>query len=106
VPVAAGDALVVSFVYRTAGDEGQLASLFVSADSLSLAGEQWLKPTGGAWRRVTIIAWNRGGGDAPLTPLLRNWSEGSVWFDELTIRPIRFAQSVTPREPIVEVGEP
>jgi hypothetical protein len=106
VPVAAGDALVVSFVYRTAGDEGQLASLFVSADPLSLAGEQWLQPTGGAWQRVTIIAWNRSGGDAALTPLLRNWSEGSVWFDELTIRPIRFAQPVTPREPIVEVGEP
>ncbi len=98
---------LVSFVYRTQDVTEPGASIWLSEKpEVFFAGDKFLPHTNGAWKRVTIIAWNRSGQDATIQPLLRSFSEGSVWFDDFSVRPILVDKPIEPREAIVSISNP
>jgi hypothetical protein len=103
--VQRGEPYVFSVVYRTAED--RRASVWLSDNpSVLLAGNHDLPATGGSWRRLTIVGWNRSDEEAVVRPLLRLWDEGSVWFDDVSLYPLRLAAPVAPRDAVAYVGEP
>lgn len=106
IAVDEGTPYVISFVYRTERASDPAAALQVSFDpQLLFAHDLPLSETQGRWRRVIIIAWNRSGKDATVAPLLSSLTDGSVWFDDLSIRPIALSRSIPPRDPLVEVED-
>lgn len=92
---------VISFVYRTDsyGTQSRGAAIWISSDFRVLfAGDYFLPSTHGAWKRVTILGWNRAELDMPIRPLLRNFGEGSVWFDDFSVREVVNEQVSLPAE--------
>ena len=54
---------------------------------------------------MTILVWNHTSRDVSISPLLRLWSTGTVWFDDFSIREIRRVdgQPIPPRDPIIDI---
>lgn len=108
IDVQAGRPYLISFVYKT---EPQAAheldvSIWVSKDARVLfAGDYFLPPTGGLWRRVRILGWNRADQVMPLRPLLRKFGEGTVWFDDFSVREVLSYSSSIPLETVYEVSD-
>lgn len=104
IPTLANQPYVISFVYRTSADVHDLVSMWISQDPKVLfANELALAPTQDSWKQVTIIAWNRKGEQASIQPFLRSWSEGSVWFDNFSMRPLLLKTPITEREAIIDI---
>lgn len=107
IVVHADRSYVISFVYRTEGVGSDGAGLWVSADPLVFfAGEYMLPPTAGSWRRMTLVAWNRRPVSATVRPLLRLWGEGTVWFDEVSMRELVLDGALSPGEARLQIGDP
>jgi hypothetical protein len=99
--VKPGMPYAISFVYRTENAVDGTASLWLSDDPKVLFREdRFLPSTQGKWKQVTIIAWNRSQDEATIAPLLRVWREGSVWFDDFSIRMIHLSSPMSPRPPL------
>lgn len=80
---------VVSFAYRTRQAQGEIAAIWLTGEPDVLwQHDKHLPPTQGEWTHRTIVGWNRSGRAATINPLLRSWDEGSVWFDDVSIREI------------------
>lgn len=78
---------IVSFAYRTRHVRGKAAAIWLTGEQdVFWRGEKRLPPTGGEWKQETIIGWNRSGREATIRPLLRSWGQGSVWFDDFSVR--------------------
>lgn len=104
--LTASTSYVISFVYRTERTAVPAASLWLTFDPRVLfANHRFFPPTNGRWQRVTIIGWNRSGKDATVIPTLQQWSEGSAWFDDFSIRPARFSSPVPPQDALVQVTD-
>ena len=65
-----------------------------------------LPTTGNLWKRATIIISNQSNQKVTFQSLLRLWSEGSVWFDNFSIRSLLLKTSVKPGETIIDVRNP
>ena len=70
------------------------------------AGDYALPQTFGMWKRVLFIAWNRSGTTATIQPLLRSFSEGSVWFDVFSIRPLSVCTPISPIDMLPLIVDP
>jgi hypothetical protein len=104
IEVAAGQPYVLSFVYRTAQVTERGAGLWLSAKpEVLFAGEQFLPPTNGLWKRVVIIAWNRSQQPEQIQPLLRLWGTGSVWYDNVSLYQIATEQLIPVQHVIVGI---
>jgi hypothetical protein len=80
---------VVSFAYRTQEVQGNVAAVWLTGEqNVFWKHEKRLPPTGGEWKHETFVVWNRSGNEARIRPLLRSWGEGSVWFDDFSIRQV------------------
>jgi hypothetical protein len=80
---------VVSFAYRTRQAQGEIAAIWLTGEPDVLwQHDKHLPPTQGEWKHQTIVGSNRSGRQATINPLLRSWDEGSVWFDDVSIREI------------------
>jgi hypothetical protein len=89
IGIKPGIPYVVSFAYRTQGVEGNVAAVWLTqASDVFWLNEKLFPPTGGEWKQETIVGWNRSGSETAIYPLLRSWGEGSVWFDDVSIREI------------------
>lgn len=91
---------VISFVYRTEHTTNSAVELWLPSGQ-----SQRFPATQGYWKQVTIIFWNHE--DTTIVPLLRSWSEGSVWFDDFSMRELIINPLVsTPiRDPLVEISD-
>jgi tetratricopeptide (TPR) repeat protein len=106
ITLAAGSAYVISFVYRTEQTDDVTAALWLTFDPQVLFPfDQRFPATAGQWKRVTIVGWNRSGTVASITPLLRSWGEGSIWFDDFSIRAVSLSSPVPPRDASVQVED-
>ena len=77
---------VLSFYYRTERVLDNAATVWVSYDSQVLfGGDHRLPSTNGSWFRFVVVGWNRSGGEAAVSPLLRSFAPGQVWFDEVKL---------------------
>jgi hypothetical protein len=80
---------VVSFAYRTREVQGNVAAVWLTGEqNVFWKHDKRLPPTGGEWKQETFVVWNRSGNEARIRPLLRSWGEGSVWFDDFSIRQV------------------
>ncbi len=100
-------AYVISLIYRTASkvNMSPKPTIFL-ADQVDLLSKEIILPsTDLQWNRVAIVAWNRTDFQVSVTPLLRLWSTGTVWFDDFSIREIRRTdgQPIPPRDPIIDI---
>jgi hypothetical protein len=104
VTVTAESPYVVSFAYRTEmSDEGEVG-VFLSYDSEVFGPlEQKFGPTHGEWKSVIILARNKRDRDEMIEPLLRSWSEGSVWFDSFSVREVLLSSSLPAADGLVDV---
>ena len=74
-----------SFYYRTVTEEGR-PTVWVSSDQDAFwAGDKLLPPTNGTWLRFVGVWWNPKNAPVAIQPLVRNWGEGAVWFDDIEI---------------------
>lgn len=96
IKLVANKAYVVSLLYMTRGTENQdhspfnPATIYVTARPDVLFERNYTLPsTHGAMRKVVVVGWNRSGNDVVIQPLLRLFSAGTVWFDDLAIRQVR-----------------
>jgi hypothetical protein len=108
ITVTSDTPYVITFVYRTNQEDDVKSSLYLSSEPKVLFRyDQSLPATYGVWKRVTIIAWNRQEADASIRPLLRSWSEGSVWFDEFSIRQVIIDPqvAVSPQKALTRISE-
>lgn len=97
---------LLSFNYCTADLTDGAPSLFLHNDPQVFMQERGFPGTNGQWRRVIIVGWNRSGHDTMLTPLLRSRSTGSVWFDQVSLRPLLSGTVLAARDPVVTIDEP
>lgn len=104
ITLGVGQPYVLSLAYCTAGVAPE-PSIFLANEAGVLLQEVGFPPTAGRWRRFVIVGWNRTDRDASVTPLLRLRSEGSVWFDSLSLRPLVLAQPLQARETTVVSDE-
>ncbi len=95
---------VISFVYRTERTTEPTASVWLTFDSQVVSKNHRLLPaTNGRWQRVIIVGWNRGASDAIISPTLQQWSEGSAWFDDFSIKPILLDTPVPPQDALIQI---
>jgi hypothetical protein len=88
---------VITLRYRTVGvpDQSGAVGIWLSdKEDVFFSGEKILQSTQGNWNQVTLIAWNHRDTGAVINPLLRLWSTGTVWFDDVSIRKIALDPSV------------
>ena len=86
-----GHFYIVTLLYRTRSSKGQ-AGIWFSQDSRAIfAGERLLPATDGVWRGYVVLGRSSDPAVLPIWPLLRNWGEGTVWFDEQRVREIEFS---------------
>lgn len=100
----------ISFVYRTempssADDlEKQVATIWLSSNAQTiLAGDYPLPATQDGWSHVLIIGRNRNLQEIPIKPLLRLWQEGTVWFDNFSIRTVVYPELLDLTQPIIDI---
>lgn len=106
VTIADDSPYLISFAYRTKDVNDSAASIWLSSDPRVLFNNDYfLPPTNNRWKYVTIITWNRTSSNATIQPILRSFSEGSVWFDAFSIRHLNVSQSLAPREPLVMIAD-
>jgi len=111
IPVQAGAIYLLSFYYRTEWVEESSVGVWLNSGTEqtgSLRGECYFPPTRGVWRQVFLIG--SVGDDNPeisaVSPLLRLWGPGQVWFDDVQLRQIIVPVLPTPtlvQDPIVVV---
>jgi len=95
---------VVSFAYRTENVRNDAARFFLSLDPQVFTPiEQALPSTAGKWMVVTILGWNSSKIETTVSPLLRSFNEGSVWFDSFSIHPLDLQSTVAARDAIVDI---
>ena len=95
IPLAPGF-YVLSFFYRARLAEGGWVGVWVSErPQVLFAGDQALPDTGGAWRKVVIVAWNGEAGGA-VRPLLRLWGAGEAAFDAVALLPLQLDRPLPP----------
>lgn len=77
---------VLAFSYCTFTEAENAARVYLTSDQAVFAPiEQALPQSAGEWRRITIISNNASLTTAQLTPILRSFGVGSVWFDDVSI---------------------
>ena len=94
---------VISFTYKT---DTLSSSLWINNDPAVISSkEHLLLPTQGKWARFTMIGWNHKQTAQTVSPILRLWSTGTVWFDDFSVREIRRTdgQPIPPRDPIIDI---
>ena len=97
----------ISLAYRTDQGHAPGAALYLyTPDPAAFVPEQSLPSTQGRWRRATLIIWNRSTADTTVAPLLRSFGEGSVWFDDFSLRPVLTRGPIAPREPLLFLEDP
>lgn len=107
VVIESGGPYLISFYYRTERISDIGATVWLSDNPKVLsAGDYALPQTFGAWKRVLLIAWNRSGTTATIQPLLRSFSEGSVWFDAFSIRPLSVRTPISPIDMLPLIVDP
>lgn len=112
IPVKQRTPYLISFVYRTQNVSSSKlgATFYLSDDDAVITGvDHPLPPTDNKWTQVIIVGWNRREQDTYIQPLLRSFSEGTVWFDNFSVKEILVQVPLMPREPIVMyrvVGQP
>ncbi len=80
-------------------------TFYLADDGQVITGSDYsLPPTDGRWMQVVVVGWNLAHSDTFVRPLLRSFSEGTVWFDDLTIREIMTSAPLAPQPPIVRIG--
>jgi hypothetical protein len=104
--VEAGDLYAVSFVYRTRAVADGAVSLWLGerADVIA-SGDSFLPGTNGEWQRATLIGRNSSGSPATINVLLRLWDEGTVWFDDISLRQV-VLEDLPVLAPQLVIGEP
>lgn len=89
IPIAPASKFLVSFRYKTENMTASNVSLWLSGDpDISLKDDFYLPPTGGLWESVSLIVWNLGERATLAQPLLRLSGEGTVWFDDFSLRTV------------------
>jgi tetratricopeptide (TPR) repeat protein len=93
---------LLGFQYRTERVPDGEATVWVSgnADVFLSGGDYGLPATDGEWRYFVAVGWNRSSVDAVIQPLVRSFMSGSVEFDNVQLRPVRFRERT-----VVAVGE-
>jgi len=101
---------ILSFLYKTSNttDSGPAATFYLSdnADAL-VRGDINLPNTHGKWVRFFMIAQNKVIHSTTVTPLLRSFSTGSVWYSRFSMRQIvgqEFNDSI-PTTPLITYKE-
>lgn len=77
---------MVSGTYRT-GSEVERASVYLGNPEVSLI-ERWLPATNKVWHRFILIGCHKGLHAEFMQLILRTWSPGQVWFDDVSVREI------------------
>ena len=97
-------AYVLSLLYRVnAPKPDHAASFWLTGEPNIIHQHELFLPAISGWQRVTVIGWNRSHQPATIQPLLRLWTEGTVWFDDFAIYPILSDQPLPPRDTIIEI---
>ena len=95
---------MVSFFFRTTGSGERQVGIWWPSNPDLFDGEDYRIPgTGGSWHRFVALVWYR---DAMpmISPLLRSWGNGAVYFDDVKIMEVRIPESIMlPPSPIVEI---
>jgi hypothetical protein len=90
IPLKPDTPYVISFAYRTYQVKGNVAAVWLTGGKDVLwQHDKRLPPTGGEWIHKTFVGWNHSGGEVRVRPLLRSFGEGSVWFDDFSIREVK-----------------
>lgn len=97
VPLESGETYVISFHYRTEWTEDNQVAIYLNAgtDPLSsFGGEYYLPATGGSWRKAVLVGTvGPAAKDYTVSPFLRLWGVGQVWFDDIELRSVSFLSS-------------
>lgn len=99
---------VMSFNYYITGltAPGPAAGLWMSGEpNVFYQHDLFLPATPNGWKRVTLIGWNQTGKPAEIQPLLRLWTEGTVWFDDFSIRQITSDTPLSSRDTILDIRD-
>ncbi len=78
---------LLSFAYRTRGNDST-ASIWLGGQLGVLPSDLFLPGTGGEWRYEAVLLANQGSTPYDVRPLVRNWGEQTVWFDEIALQPV------------------
>jgi len=80
---------VMTFFYRTKNTSESAASMWISSNAqVLLANDRRLPNTGGQWWRFVAVGRNNTDELAFVRPILRSFSTGQVWFDNIELRPL------------------
>jgi tetratricopeptide (TPR) repeat protein len=90
-----GDWYLISVRYRSQNLDGN-GLLFVGENSKGgvRLTHSYLEDSSGEWRRVSTLVPGRGW-EMTVIPVVRNWGLGSVWFDDVEVRPIGLPEMTT-----------
>lgn len=99
---------LISLRYKTHGFNGQPgAAIWLSYEPDVIWGnDMFLPPTDGEWVNVRIIGWNRLAHDSTIQPLLRSFTIGNVWFDDLSIRSLKTQSDIGSQKNIIKIWNP
>ena len=84
IAVEVGQPYMLSFRYRTEDVSERGFSVWASG-AADFFGERFLPPTEGEWRHAAFLFRSKA---ETLAPWVRLWTEGTVWVDEVSLRPI------------------
>lgn len=83
---------LLSVLYKTSGlSDIDSPAIWVSGDpSVLFSSHLALPPTKGGYRKLYVLAWNQDEA-AKLIPQLENWTTGTPWFSQVSIRKVIFS---------------
>ncbi|MBU6359404.1 MAG: hypothetical protein WCL57_00775 [Chloroflexota bacterium] len=108
ISLSQGVPYVMSFNYYITGLTmlGPAAGLWMSGEpNVFYQHDLFLPATPNGWKRVILIGWNQTGKPAEIQPLLRLWTEGTVWFDDFAIRQITSDTLLPQRDTILDIRD-
>jgi tetratricopeptide (TPR) repeat protein len=90
-----GDWYIISSYYRSQNLDGN-GLLFVGEDSKGGARltHTYLEDSSGDWHKVSVLVPGQSQ-EMAVIPVVRNWGLGSVWFDDVQVRPIWLSEGTT-----------
>ncbi len=89
IAVEVGQPYLLSLRYRTEGVTERGFSVWTSGVA-DFFGERFLPPTDGNWRQAAFLFRSKA---STLAPWLRLWSTGTVWVDDVSLRPVEWNDS-------------
>ena len=106
ITLSANSTLLIELRYATQGTESILPSIYLTTNPIDFSPKElYLPASPNHWSSVTILTQNLSSEELAISPILRLWSTGTVWFDDFSIREIRRTdgQPIPPRDPIINI---